>query len=229
MRLIAIDTATAEPGLCLRDGPNVAGAWRGPPRCGPGAVLAAAGNLLAEAGMDFATLDAIAFGRGPGGFTGVRLGVALAQGLSLGAGPALVPVSDLAALAWNANRQRGWERVLACLDARQGELYWAAYVYDGAEGLRLSGEECLGPPHAFAVPPGEWAFAGSGVPLLASRVLAGESDPGLAPDAGAVAELGMQALARGETVALEAAMPHYLRNRVAQPSQRYRRLRDTLA
>lgn len=217
MRLMAIDTATAEPGLCLRDGARTVGAWRGPRRCGPGVVLAAAKELLDAAAMDLGALDAIAFGRGPGGFTGVRLGVALAQGLSLGAGPALVPVSDLAALAWNAFRRRGWTRVVACLDARQGEVYWAAYVSKIPDGLERAGEECIGPPSAVSAPPGEWAWAGSGIPLLPPGIRAGESDPAPAPDAEAIAELGMQALVRGETASLEEAMPRYLREEVARP------------
>lgn len=229
MRLIAIDTATAEPGLCLRDGSRVLGTWRGPPRSGPGPVLDALHDLLASAGMDLDALDGIAFGRGPGGFTGVRLGVALAQGLGLGTGLALVPVSDLAALAWNAVRRHGWTRVLACLDARQGDVYWAAYTHSPGAGLQLEGVERIDAQRAFAGPAGEWAWAGSGLRMLEPGTASGNADPALAPDAEAVAELGMQALGRGETRVPAEAMPTYLRERVARPSPRYRRRRDTLA
>lgn len=229
MRLIAIDTATAEPGLCLRDGARVAGTWRGPPRSGPGPVLDALHELLASAGMGLDALDGIAFGRGPGGFTGIRLGVALAQGLGLGTGLPLVPVSDLAALAWNAVRRHGWTRVLACLDARQGEVYWAAYTHSPAEGLRLAGDENIDAPRALALPPGDWKWAGSGVPMLEPGIVGPGADPALAPDAEAVAELGLQALRRGATLPPARAMPSYLRERVARPSPRHRRRRDTLA
>lgn len=229
MRLIAIDTATAEPGLCLRDGSRVLGTWRGLPRGGPGPVLDALHEMLASAGMGFDAMDGIAFGRGPGGFTGLRLGVALAQGLGLGTGLALVPVSDLAALAWNAVRRHRWTRVLACLDARQGEVYWATYTHSPGEGLHLEGTERIDAPRAFVLPSGGWAWAGDGIPMLEPGTASGEADPALAPDAEAVAELGMQALGRGETLAPAEAMPSYLRERVARPSPRYRRRRGTLA
>lgn len=229
MRLIAIDTATAGPGLCLRDGERVVGTWQGPPRSGPEPVLAAADDLLAAASMGYGSLDGIAFGRGPGAFTGVRLGVALAQGLGLGTGVALVPVSDLAALAWNAVCRYGWSRVLAVLDARQGEVYWAAYAWDAEGGLVLQGEEHAATIRTFEAPPGEWAWAGSGAGLLPADRSSSDIDSSLAPDAEAVAELGMQALARGETVGPEEAMPRYLREQVARPSPRYRRRRNTLA
>lgn len=229
MRLIAIDTATAGPGLCLRDGERVVGTWQGPPRSGPEPVLAAAVDLLASAAMTFGSLDGIAFGRGPGAFTGVRLGVALAQGLSLGTGVALLPVSDLAALAWNAVRHHGWTRVLAILDARQGEVYWGAYAWNADRGLELQGEEHIAMPRAFQAPAGDWAWAGSGAGLLPADRSPRHLDPDLAPDAEAVAELGMQALVRGETVGPEQAMPRYLREQVARPSPRHRRRRNTSA
>lgn len=227
MRLIALATTVAEPTLCLRDGARVAGAWRGPPRCGPEPILAAVRDLLAGAGLDFSALDGIAFGRGPGAFTGVRLGVALAQGLSLGTGLPLVPVSDLAALAWTGYRRHGWARVLACLDARQGEVYWGAYAC-APERIEMVGKEHIAMPQALDPPAGDWAWAGNGVPLVAPRVSAQAFDTTLIPGAEAVAELGMQALVRGETTALAEAMPHYLRDRVAQPSPRYRRRRSLL-
>ncbi len=227
MRLIAIATAVAEPSLCLRDGERIIGTWRGPPRCGPEPVLAAVRELLATASLDFRALEGIAFGRGPGAFTGVRLGVALAQGLSLGTGLPLVPVSDLAALAWTGFQRHGWSRVLACLDARQGDVYWGAYACT-SDGLTAVGEEHIAPLQALAVPPGGWAWAGNGAALAAPRMAEGAVDTDLAPAADAVAELGMQALVRGETVPLAEAMPHYLREQVARPSARYRRRRNTL-
>lgn len=227
MRLIALATAVAEPTLCLLDDERVAGAWRGPHRCGPEPMLAAVKELLAGAGLDFSALDGIAFGRGPGAFTGVRLGVALAQGLSLGTGLPLVPVSDLAALARVAYRRHGWARVLACLDARQGEVYWGAYACTSA-GIETVGEERIGTPQTVSPPPDDWAWAGNGAPLIAPEVSEQALDTTLIPDAEAVAELGMQALIRGETVPLTEAMPHYLRDRVARPSPRYQRRRTTL-
>ncbi|MGH8126888.1 MAG: tRNA (adenosine(37)-N6)-threonylcarbamoyltransferase complex dimerization subunit type 1 TsaB [Gammaproteobacteria bacterium] len=227
MRLIALATAVAEPGLCLRDGAQVVGTWCGPPRCGPELILEAVKDLLAGAGLDFQALDGVACGRGPGAFTGVRLGVALAQGLSLGTGLPLVSVSDLAALAWVAYCHHGWPRVVACLDARQGEVYWGAYVCTST-GIETVGEERIAMPQAVSPPSGDWAWAGNGVPLVASEVSTQALDTALIPNAEAVAELGMQALIRGETTPPAEAMPHYLRERVARPSPRYQRRRTTL-
>ena len=228
MRLIALVTSTPEPSLCMRDGARILGAWRGSARSGPRPILMAVRNLLQETSLDFDALDGIAFGRGPGPFTGVRLGAAIAQGLALGTGLALLPISDLAALAWNALRRHGWPRVLACLDARQGEVYWGAYIHPPDTGSAVQGVEHLAAPQTLVPPPGDWAWAGSGAALITAARYAQEFDPALAPDAEAVAELGMQALARGEKATLVQAMPQYLRERVARASPRYLRRRTTL-
>jgi len=217
MRLIALDTATGAPTACLwADGVVVAG-WEGPLRSGPPAVVAGAMRLLEEAGWRLTELDALAFGRGPGAFTGVRLGVAVAQGLALGAGLPVVPVSDLAALACNAYRERGWQRVLACLDARQREVYWGAYRIDADGEPRNEGREAVGAPAEVVAPPGDWGLAGSGAGMVPWN---GTAAPDVVPDARAVAAIAAGAAARGETVAAEAAAPCYLRNRVATPSPR---------
>lgn len=225
MRLMALSTAVAEAGLCLHDGDRILASWHGPPRSGPGPILEAARDLLDETGIDFKDLDGLAFGRGPGAFTGVRLGVALAQGLHLGGGVPLVPVSDLAALAWQAFRSHGWRRVMACLDARQGELYWGGFGCTDA-GMEKRVEECIGVPAALdGFAEENWAWAGSGVPFLGNLPESTLSDPGLIPTVEAIAELGVMDLSAGRTAELSVAMPHYLRNRVAEPSPRYRRRR----
>ena len=84
-------------------------------------------SLLEDAGIQLSDLDAIAFGCGPGSFTGVRLGVSIVQGLGMGSGVSVVPVSTLAALAWSAMQKHDLDRVTAALDARMDELYWGVY------------------------------------------------------------------------------------------------------
>lgn len=215
MRLIALDTAVGRPSLCLLVGADAVASWRGPQRAEPQAIVDAARGLLAAADLALADLDAVAFGRGPGAFTGVRLAVALAQGLALGGGLPVAGVSDLAALAWRAGRRRGWPRVLACLDARQGEVYWGAFAL-APTGLPVAATaEGVAAPDQVPLPPGDWALAGSGAPLLAWQR---PCDPDAAPDAEAVAVLAAELVARGEVTAAEAAAPCYLRERVATPS-----------
>lgn len=227
VRLIALSTAGAETGLCLMENGQIRATWKGLPRSGPGPVLAAAREMLELAGLGFCDLQGLAFGRGPGAFTGVRLGVALAQGLHLGTGVALLPVSDLAALAWRAHRAHGWPRVMACIDARQGEVYWAGYRCSPGGVEAVTGES-IARPGSLDVAHPDWAWAGSGVPLV-EAVTEGAGiacDSKAIPAVEAIAELALLDLAAGRAVTLREAMPRYLRNRVAEPSPRYRRRRD---
>ncbi|MGH8426498.1 MAG: tRNA (adenosine(37)-N6)-threonylcarbamoyltransferase complex dimerization subunit type 1 TsaB [Gammaproteobacteria bacterium] len=217
MRLIALDTAPGTATLSLLTDGGVAHCWQGGERPGPRSVLAALRVLLDEAGGRLQDLDAIAFGRGPGAFTGVRLGVALAQGLALGSGLPLIAVSELAALALRAHREHGWRRVLACMDARRGEVYWAAYVCDEAEPRPLT-TEALAAPAAVSPAAGEWYLAGSGAPLLAAAGLPFTAlDSTLVPDAEAVAALASLQFARGDMITMEQARPVYLRRQVTTP------------
>ncbi|THF55862.1 tRNA (adenosine(37)-N6)-threonylcarbamoyltransferase complex dimerization subunit type 1 TsaB [Pseudothauera rhizosphaerae] len=171
--------------------------------------------LLAEAGMVLADLDAVAFGSGPGAFTGLRLACAAAQGLALGAGLGVVPVCSLAALAL----QGEGERIFAATDARMNEIYFAAFLRT-ADGL----ETVLAPHCASAevlrLPVGEWFALGSAFaayPELGERFagrlhgLKGDA----VPRAGEVARLAAVEVRRGALVAPELAAPLYVRDKVA--------------
>jgi tRNA threonylcarbamoyladenosine biosynthesis protein TsaB len=134
----------------------------------------------------------------------------------------VVPVSDLAALAAAAVRTRKAEWIMACLDARMHEVYWAAYE-SRPGGLVPLSEETLSPPSQVEVPSaGPWFGAGPGWAAydeaLRDRIpqLTG-TDPALLPTAGDVARLGQATLLKGESVAPERALPVYLRDRVATP------------
>jgi tRNA threonylcarbamoyladenosine biosynthesis protein TsaB len=214
MKLLAFETATGAPHVCVRVDEQMR-CWRGVPRSDPDVVLAGALDLLAQADIAATDLNAIACGRGPGAFTGVRLAIALAQGFALGAGCPLVAVSELAALAWRAYRLYGWRRVIALLDARRGEIYRAAYECAPGE-LRGVEDEALAAPGKAIFPAGEWALAGPGAHLV--EVPPGQpSDPTLAPDAEAIAELAATKFRRGEILTPSAIAPLYLREQVATP------------
>jgi tRNA threonylcarbamoyladenosine biosynthesis protein TsaB len=186
--------------------------------------------LLIEAGLRLADVDVVAFGRGPGGFTGVRLAASIAQGLAFGAGKPVVPVSNLAALAQRAfDLAFGPERVLVCSDARMQEVYWGCFEL-AENGLgKVLGEEHVGPPGSVVLPaswadakPGSVAGIGRGFRaypalqgLVAPRVAVARDD--LLPRAAEIARLAALDVSAGRLLKPEEAIPVYLRDNVAQP------------
>ncbi|MDE2621890.1 MAG: tRNA (adenosine(37)-N6)-threonylcarbamoyltransferase complex dimerization subunit type 1 TsaB [Betaproteobacteria bacterium] len=175
-------------------------------------------ELLEAAGLDARALDAVAFGSGPGAFTGLRLACGVAQGLALGLGIPTIPVSTLLALAQSAAEPR----VVALLDARMGQVYCAAYEREG-EGWVTRIDPCLSDPDALPpLPGGKWLPVGSGAELLAARLQTAWPDQmlpvqaGIVPDAAHIAALAVQAHALGVAIDPEAASPLYLRDKVAQ-------------
>jgi tRNA threonylcarbamoyladenosine biosynthesis protein TsaB len=186
-------------------------------------VLPMVGSVLAEAGLALRDVDAIAFGRGPGAFTGVRLAIAIAQGLALGADRPVVPVSTLATLAQGAVARRvaPGDRVLALIDARMGEVYAGAFAVDDEGLVRPLGDERVLPPGVVAAPDGPFVAVGSGWDahrdvLLASWGRSPVADDGDAlPRAGDLARLAARELAAGRAQDAARARPVYLRDKVA--------------
>ncbi|MBW8371919.1 MAG: tRNA (adenosine(37)-N6)-threonylcarbamoyltransferase complex dimerization subunit type 1 TsaB [Thiobacillus sp.] len=174
-------------------------------------------ELLREAGLTLRQLDGIAYGAGPGSFTGLRIACAVTQGLALGADLPVVGVSTLESIA----EQTGAGQVLTVLDARMAEVYWAAYRREGTGWLAVS-EPQLALPDSVVVPRGgDWVGAGNGFaalgavlrPRLASQLV--RIDELLMPDAAAMAPLAAMAFARGEGSDAALAAPIYLRDKVA--------------
>jgi tRNA threonylcarbamoyladenosine biosynthesis protein TsaB len=226
MKLLALDTATEHFVACVQFAVEQ---QRHAARLGRGhaeRLLPLVDEVLAEAGLRTSRLDAIAFGRGPGAFTGVRIAVALAQGLAFGAGLPVVPVSDLAALARLALDRDGSgdARALVCLDARMNEVYWAEAVGRPDGGVQLAAER-LGPPEAVGIADGHRRIVGAGHgwsahPTLVERLRPAVCWPALLPRAHEVARLAALELAAGRAVAPEDAAPVYLRDDVATRSGR---------
>ncbi len=185
-------------------------------------------QVLAEAGYPLASLDAIAASIGPGAFTGVRITVAVAQGLAFGAGLPVAPVCSLEALAYAAVL-RGASHVLACLDARMQELYFAAYRADALRGLVALSEPALGPP-AQVRPPEGAAYRGIGRGFAAYPGLAESAGVEVAscdlralPNAREIARLGRIRFESGAMVDPADLAPLYLRNKVALTEAERRR------
>lgn len=217
MQLLALETST-ELGSCAlwRDGEVIER------RCPPGrphseTLLPLLQSLLAEAGVGIAQLDGIAFGSGPGAFTGLRVACALTQGLAIAGNTPVVPVCTLAALAW----QSGAAHCLALLDARMGEVYAAAY-HRQTWGMELFGEVRLSRPEDVALPmEAGWLAVGNALhayPELMARVEAAglARMPELMPLASAIAALAAPMLLAGEGIDAALAAPLYVRDKVAQ-------------
>ncbi len=177
-------------------------------------------ELLAEAGLGLRDLDGLAYGMGPGSFTGLRIACGVAQGLALGADLPVLGVSTLEALAEEAWEIHGANNVAACLDARMNEVYAGLYQRNGQSWRALAGPVVC-PPAAAPIPDvAGYLGAGSGFaayPALSERLagmLAGE-DSTLIPHARAIACLAAPRFARGEGLPAEAAEPLYIRNKIA--------------
>lgn len=219
MRILALETAGRACSVALGLGAAVIEHVDSRPRQQAASILPLVGRCLAEARMELAGLDGIAFGRGPGSFTGVRIAASVAQGLAFGAGLAVAPVSSLAAAAAAARRKHGWTRVLVANDARMDEAYAAAYD-SGADGLprALGPERVLAPSELERPGGGEWYGAGNAYfawPELGTRLGLAGVDPALEPSARDLLGLAARLFAEGAGVAPEAALPVYLREQVA--------------
>ena len=180
-------------------------------------VLPMIEDLLVASGLALAQLDGIAFGAGPGSFTGLRIACGVAQGLAFGAGLRVVPVGTLAALAQEADAPK----VIACLDARMGEIYHAAYRHDGGHWTEIAAPS-VGPAQSAPMLEGDgWLGCGSGFAVYADALAKryGRQLEGIAaelhPHARSIARLAAPVLAAGGGLPAEQAAPIYVRDKVA--------------
>ncbi len=223
MKLLALETATEACSAALWDGAAAAERYQIAPRRHAELILPMVEELLVQAGWRRADLEALAFGRGPGSFTGVRLAASVAQGIAFGLDLPVAPVSTLAAIAHRAWRERGAERVIAAIDARMQEVYWGAFEIDRHGRPAPVLEECVVAPDAAPLPPGEgWFVAGTGwgahEAVLGARLGAQRAgaETEIFPHARDVAELGAALIAAGAGVSARQALPVYLRDEVAR-------------
>jgi len=180
-------------------------------------LLAMIDQLMHEAGVKLTQLEGIAFGAGPGSFTGVRIACGVAQGLALGAGLPVMGVCTLQALAHDA----GHEKIIAALDARMDEIYFAAYTVQGGMWKTVCEPVLCLPQNAPTLTGSDWYGVGSGFAAHGAALAAryGEQLAGvhftLIPQASAVAQLAAPMFAAGQGMDAALAMPLYLRDKVA--------------
>ena len=217
MNLLALDSSTDWLSVAVLAGARIHERGERAATAASQRALPLVQELLDEARVTLHELDGIAFGAGPGAFTGVRIACGLAQGLALGAGLPVVGIPTLLALAHEAWRQRGVDTVFACLDARMREVYVAAYRRAGS-GWSTVLEPAVCRPEAVELPAGKWHGCGDGFaayPALIERLALVDADAGAVPQARAVAELAAPRFAAGEGVDAAHAEPLYVRHRVA--------------
>jgi len=184
MKLLAIETATEACSAALYLDGEITEQYQYAPRQHAQLLLGMAEALLAEAGLAPAQLDALAFGRGPGAFTGVRIATGVAQGIAYAADLPVVPVSTLATLAQGGFREFGWQQVAAAIDARMNEVYWGAYRVDEKGVMQPVGEERVCAAARVPALEGEgWHGIGSGWAAFAEELkqAAGGVRGGLSP------------------------------------------------
>lgn len=222
-RILALDTATEACSVALLLDGVVDAHFELCAREHTQRILPLVEEMLTRHQLALTQLDALAFGRGPGSFTGVRIGIGIAQGLALGAELPMIGVSTLATMAEGAWRNTGATRVLSAIDARMGEVYWAEYtrdeqgVWHGEESEAVLTPEAAG--ERMKQLSGEWATVGTGWPawpeMAKESGLTLVDGKVLLPAAEDMLPIARQLLAAGNTVAVEKAEPVYLRNTVA--------------
>ncbi|REG86907.1 tRNA (adenosine(37)-N6)-threonylcarbamoyltransferase complex dimerization subunit type 1 TsaB [Marinomonas pollencensis] len=225
--ILALDTSTPACSVALNIDGVVLEDFRMAPRQHNDLILPMVEQILAQAGLALADLDAIAFGRGPGSFTGLRISAGVVQGLAYGADLPVIPVSTLAAQALEGFQKTGQPYWLSALDARMGEVYVAGYHVNKVEGHYLIDclfDEQVAKPEN--LPKFDVSYQGVGSGWLydevLSQLLPSKPDQVLlevAPRAACIAQLAQELFSQGKTVSAYDAMPIYLRDEITWEKQ----------
>ena len=210
MKLAAFETSTEWCSVAVWVDGELAGLEERAGHAHSGRVLPMLERLAAGAGITVAQLDAVAFGAGPGSFTGLRIACGIAQGMALARGLPVLGVSTLEAMA----EESGATRVVACLDARMREVYYSAIEKTGSRWREVIPAQCIAPALVPAPPGDGWVGCGNGFAAYGSLGLA-RVIPDLHPSAMGVAKLAAPRLAAGEGVDAGQAAPVYIRDKVA--------------
>ena len=217
MKLLAFETSSREGSVALHVDGTVRQALIATPRKQTEQLLPLTAKLLDSGDLSLRELDAIAFGRGPGSFTGLRIAAAAAQGLGMATGLPLLPVSSLAATAQGMWRTHGSTNTLVCVDARMGEVYWAAFEMRDGLACVAGAEHMTSPEEVSVAGSVSWCAAGSGFEVYGDELagLMAQADgifPQARPQAIDLFPLAQADLAGGKGRAPEEANPVYLRS-----------------
>jgi tRNA threonylcarbamoyladenosine biosynthesis protein TsaB len=222
MFILAIDTATEACSAAVLTDTGVIDRFELAPRRHAELILPMVEDVLAQGEIALSRLDAIAFGRGPGSFTGVRLAASIAQGIAFAADVPVVPVSTLAAMAAKVHHEQQTDYAAIAIDARMGEIYWGLYQADAVRCIRAVTDECVCEPeripshtvgcrsNVYGAGSGWQKYAG----ILSARIPVSAYQTAFYPDAAYIARLAAIALEQGEEVPAEQALPVYLRDKV---------------
>lgn len=219
MKILAFDTATQQCSVALFNKGAIQAISQTAVNQHAEILLPLIDNLLAEAGISLSQLDLIAFSRGPGSFTGLRIGASLAQGLACAYDLPVAPISTLQSLAQDAYHRLGATHVASAMDARMQQLYWGTYTLNTAGIMTLIGvESVIDPRQATLAHPG-WAGVGTAWSVYATTLaslraqLVAVDDEAL-PQAATLIPLAQYLHAQNLTVPAEQALPIYLRDKV---------------
>jgi tRNA threonylcarbamoyladenosine biosynthesis protein TsaB len=223
MKLLAVETSTEACSAALFIDGEVTERFELAPKEHTKLILPMIDSLMAEAGLKPQQLDALAFSRGPGSFTGVRIATGVIQGIALGADLPVVPVSTLAALAQDFFKNNDQDVVAyVAMDARMDEIFWGVYRCDNKGYAGLVGHEAVTPAKLVEFPELTGVGIGSGWGVYPQELMSrlhgwvNRYEADRLPRAGAIAELGARGFDLDLAVAVELAMPVYLRDKVAR-------------
>lgn len=222
MKLLAVETSTEACSAALFIDGLVQEKFEIAPREHTKLILPMIDSLLADAELKPQQLDALAFSRGPGSFTGVRISTGVIQGIAFGADLPVVPVSTLAAIAHGFLKQGESDCAFTAMDARMGEIFWGVYQKDPQGYAELIGDEAVTLAENIVFPDKQGVGVGSGWGVyqqelsacLGAQLVGFEADN--LPRASAIAELGVMGFNKNQAVDVELAMPVYLRDKVAK-------------
>ncbi len=224
MKILALDTATEACSAALYLDGETTQKYRVAPREHSHILLPMIEQLLGESGIQLPDLDALAFGRGPGSFMGVRIAAGVTQGIAFAWDLPVMPISTLAAIAQAAHTESGADKVLAAIDARMNEVYWGAFRLATNGCMQAVGDETVIAPEQVTKPEGAgWTGAGTGWSAYADALSAIVGSESMAtvldsclPSAAAILQLALPEYEAGRYVPASKAVPVYLRDNVAK-------------